>query len=297
MGRIEKEISTSNTGLRDLAHWLRVLRATTGLSYRRLAERTGLHATTLQRAASGNSVPRLLTVITYARACEALPEDAHRMWLRARREHVRSAMPQSRQPAPAPALIRDFADLGAALREMYEEAGAPPVRIMETRAGGFGTLPRSSAHRIVNKQAVPHCLEQFRGYLRACEVPADHWKAWEDAWSRAWRFEKQEDAGLNEVQSVAEFQRPTYEEGATLRFRVDEKADGRRPRYYRPLVRRQRSLGELPAARVAERRGSQYADSRSARAQRAADRLGQQPLFTLPHDITEADLTPPRTFL
>ncbi|MGD6757314.1 helix-turn-helix domain-containing protein [Streptomyces sp. BH105] len=196
MGRAEKNIETDNEALYDLAQWLRDQRRCAGLTYRKLAERTGLHATTLQRAASGGSVPQLTPVLVYAQGCGAPVEEARELWLRARREHIRSNSPHNRQPAPSPLLVRDFADLSAALRELYERAGAPSLRVMEKRAGGFGALPRSSAHRIVNKQSVPHCREQFRAYLRACSVRDEAWPAWESAWSRAWRFEKEEDAGL-----------------------------------------------------------------------------------------------------
>ncbi|MGW8453800.1 helix-turn-helix domain-containing protein [Streptomyces niveus] len=223
MGRREKEITTSNTALRELAEWLRAQRVWVGLTYRELAERSGVHATTLQRAASGDSVPQLMPVLAYARGCDAQPEDARRLWCRARREQARAGT--SHSPVPSPALIRDFADLSAALRDLYEKAGVPSLRTMETRAGGFGSLPRSSAHRIVNKQTVPHNLDQFRAYLRACEVPAREWKAWEDAWSRAWRLEKQDDAGLTEAM--------------TWTIRVEKDL----PRY-RPLAPRQRADAE-----------------------------------------------------
>ncbi|MFI0779324.1 helix-turn-helix domain-containing protein [Streptomyces sp. NPDC021212] len=199
MGRTEKDITTANAALHELAQWLRDQRRSAGLNYRQLAERAGLHATTLQRVASGSSVPPRQSVLAYARGCDALAEEALRLWIRARQEHIRSHGRRGRQPAPSPALVRDFADLSAAMREQYENAGGPPLRVMEERAGGFGALPRSSAHRMVNKQAVPHCLDQFRAFLRACEVPEDDWKAWEDAWSRAWRFEKEGEAGLPEV--------------------------------------------------------------------------------------------------
>ncbi|MER7729221.1 helix-turn-helix transcriptional regulator [Streptomyces sp. NPDC096323] len=256
MGRREKEIITSNAGLRQLAEWLRIQRARARLTYRDLADRAGLHATTLQRAASGASVPRLAPVLAYARACDAPPEDARRLWRWARREHVRATY--GRHPAPSPRLVRDFADLSAALRDVYEQAGAPPLRTMEKRAGAFGALPRSSAHRMVNKQAVPHSLDQFRGFLRACEVPPD-WKEWEDAWNRAWRFEKQEDAGLTEMWTSS-FRINTSPAALVVpaRKEVSEETretagDGDRayvtargPEYYRPMVPRQRAFAGKP---------------------------------------------------
>lgn len=63
---------------------------------------------------------------------------------------------------------------------------------MEERAGSFGSLPRSAAHRIVSKQSVPRDLNQLQAFLRACDLPESRWKPWESAWSRAWRVEKQE---------------------------------------------------------------------------------------------------------
>ncbi|WP_051856666.1 helix-turn-helix domain-containing protein [Streptomyces sp. NRRL B-1347] len=257
MGRAEKEITTDNAALHELAQWLRDLRAHAGLTYRKLAERAGLHATTLQRVASGDSVPQIVAVLAYARGCDGSPEQARRLWRKARREQVRAAAPHSRPPAPAPALVRDFADLSAALRDLYEEAGAPSLRTMEERAGGFGALPRSSAHRIVNRQTVPHSLRQFQAFLRACEVPAEDQKAWEDAWSRAWRFEKQEDAGLNEVHEVLvqrQRQRAVRDLDRLYARHGDVAIKAEGPLYLRPLA--PRGHRRLAEARAHARRGA-----------------------------------------
>lgn len=304
MGRREKEIITTNAALRDLVEWLRGMRVQAGLSYRELADRVGLHATTLQRVASGGSIPKLMPVLAYARGCDAQPEDARRLWQKARREHVRSGT-QHRQQAPAPAYVRDFADLSAALRGLYEGACAPPLRVMEQRAGKHGQLPRSSAHRIVNKETVPRSLQQFQAFLRACEVPAGHWKEWEDAWSRAWRFEKQEDAGLNEVLSND----PRRRDQPLVWFSVDETERDlltevkpstatvttttvTRPQY-RPLVPRQRAgvggmtLREaLPdAAQRGDRPSMQVQLFRARRVEatvRRSQEMGPEPLLSLP---------------
>ncbi|MFD3481570.1 helix-turn-helix domain-containing protein [Streptomyces sp. NPDC058665] len=190
MGRPEKPIVTDNRALRALAQWLREQRRRAGLSYRDLALRAGVHATTLQRTASAESVPTLPAVRAYARACDASPEDAKLLWKRARYEATRSARSGRASPAPSPVLVRDFADLSAGLRELYEKAGSPSLRTMEERGGEYGALPRSTAHRIVNRQAMPHNPAQFQAFLRACEVPDADRRAWEDAWSRAWRHHK-----------------------------------------------------------------------------------------------------------
>lgn len=191
MGRPEKPIVTTNAALRDLAVWLRERREGVGRpSYRELATRAGCHATTLQRAASGETVPRLVVVIAYAQACDASPGEAKRRWKQARYEEART---EHRRPkTPPPPFIRDLADLSAGLQDLYEKAGLPPVRTMEERAGRYGILPRSTAYRIRTKQAMPHSLDQFRGFLRACEVPKRDQAAWEQAWVRAWRHEKQD---------------------------------------------------------------------------------------------------------
>ncbi|MEV6535937.1 helix-turn-helix transcriptional regulator [Streptomyces sp. NPDC051639] len=219
MCRPEKPITTSNSALRDLQEWLREQRARTGQGYRTLSVRAGCHATTLQRAASGTSVPKLQTVLHYARACDASPDEARHLWKRARCEESRLARRGRGQPAPRKELIRDFADLGAALVDLYEVAGSPTLRTMEQRAGGFGALPRSTAHRIVNRQTIPHNLPQFQAYLRACEVPEVDWPHWEAAWTRAWRHEKQDDflslgsLGITEV----EVRSPLFDTPETIR--------------------------------------------------------------------------------
>ncbi|WP_051812199.1 helix-turn-helix domain-containing protein [Streptomyces sp. NRRL S-340] len=193
MCRPERPLTTSNKALRELQEWLREQRRRTRQGYRALSVRAGCHATTLQRAASGEIVPKLQTVLNYARACDASPEEARLLWKRARYEATRLTRAGRDRPAPRPEFVRDFVDLGAALVELYRKAGSPPYRTMEQRAGGYGALPRSSAHRIVNKQAMPHGLQQFQAYLRACEVPELEWPDWEAAWTRAWRHEKQDD--------------------------------------------------------------------------------------------------------
>ncbi|MFE1076049.1 helix-turn-helix domain-containing protein [Streptomyces sp. NPDC058783] len=192
MCRPERPLTTANKALRELQEWLRDQRTRTRQGYRALAARAGCHATTLQRAASGETVPKLQTVLNYARACDASPEEARHLWRNARYEQTRQARPGRGRPVPRAAYVYDFADLSTAVQDLYERAGSPPLRIMEQRAGGFGHLPRSTAHRIATKQAMPHSLQQFQAYLRACEVPEADWQDWEAAWTRAWRQEKRD---------------------------------------------------------------------------------------------------------
>ncbi|MFC8956162.1 hypothetical protein ACFT8P_26590 [Streptomyces sp. NPDC057101] len=78
-------------------------------------------------------------------------------------------------------------ELIEALVDLYRRAGSPSLRLMEARAGGYGVLPRSAAHRIVTRQLVPRSRSQFLGFLMACEVPEADWDVWTTAWSRALR--------------------------------------------------------------------------------------------------------------
>ncbi|XPR88232.1 helix-turn-helix domain-containing protein (plasmid) [Streptomyces prasinus] len=72
-------LTTANKALRELQEWLRDQCNRTRQGYRTLAEQVGCHATTLQRAASGETVPKLQTVLNYAGAYDASPEEARRL--------------------------------------------------------------------------------------------------------------------------------------------------------------------------------------------------------------------------
>jgi transcriptional regulator with XRE-family HTH domain len=203
MGRREKPVSSPNQALAALAMWLRSARANTGMTYTNLAERAGYHATTLQRAAAGQDVPSRKVVIAYAQACSARADHAEQLWKAARYEERRSVRDrQTSLAAPRPELVRDFADLSAVLIELYDKAGAPPLRQMQEKASEYGLLPRSTAHRIVNKQAVPHSRRQFEAFLRACDVREEDRKPWLDAWGRAWRKHHLDRGDVVEADSV-----------------------------------------------------------------------------------------------
>jgi hypothetical protein len=104
--RPEKPITTSNSALRELQEWLRDQRDRTGQAYRALSVRAGCHATTLQRAASAETVPKLQTVLNYARACDASPDEARHLWKRARYEECRLARGGRSQIIPRPRVGR-----------------------------------------------------------------------------------------------------------------------------------------------------------------------------------------------
>ncbi|MFF8414492.1 helix-turn-helix domain-containing protein [Streptomyces omiyaensis] len=180
---------TSSKALSDLALWLREQRARSGRTYRELATRTKCAATTLQRAASGDAVPSRATVLSYARACDASAEVALKLWKAAKYE---AATNGRRNQVPKPDLIWNLAELSRALIDLYLRAGAPPLRLMETRAGGLGLLPRSAAHRIVKGLTIPFYSNQFKAFLKACEVPDHEHEKWVGAWARAIRTDRQE---------------------------------------------------------------------------------------------------------
>ncbi|WP_433154436.1 BTAD domain-containing putative transcriptional regulator [Streptomyces chartreusis] len=170
-----------------LARWLRDQRSNSGCSYAELAARVDLHATTLQRAASGQSVPSERSVRAYAVACGASVDTALDLWRQARRGRLRSAGPAS----PSPHDIDGIEMLRAGLRELYELAGRPSVRVMEERAGA-GRLPHSTAHRILLGRTVPRDAHQLTGFLTACLVTSSEHPAWVTAWQRT--RGKQQDA-------------------------------------------------------------------------------------------------------
>lgn len=129
MGRPEKPIDSDNKALRELAEWLRAQRQRIGQPcYRALASMTGVHATTLQRAASGESVPKLRVVLLYARACGAPATTAEVLWKEARYVEARARRGRSPGHTVRPlSLVRDFADLSTQLLLLYERAGSPTL--------------------------------------------------------------------------------------------------------------------------------------------------------------------------
>ncbi|SCF74890.1 DNA-binding transcriptional activator of the SARP family [Streptomyces sp. Cmuel-A718b] len=182
MGRREKPIVTSNKALERLACWLRDHRAAGGWSYAQLAQRSGCHATTLQRAASGNQVPSARAVEAYARACDAPVPKALELWKQARAGEYYGAV--AGRAIPSPVYVSGLSQLKAGLHGLYVKAGRPAVRSMEERAGQWGKLPHSTAHRIVQGQTVPRDESQLIGFLTACDVPEQEQPLWVDAWRR-----------------------------------------------------------------------------------------------------------------
>ncbi|TDC60041.1 helix-turn-helix domain-containing protein [Streptomyces hainanensis] len=190
MGRPELPVDQAVPRLAALAAFLREQRRLAGATYRELAARARVSEATLKRAASGRTLPRRAVVTEYLTACTAenwrhrtrVLRQGERLWRRARRAvHT----PPGAMAVPRPHFVRDAGDLSGALRDLHVAAGRPSLRTMERRAGAFGALPHSTAHRIVRGETVPRTEQQLLAYLRACEVPVPKQAAWLAAWHKA----------------------------------------------------------------------------------------------------------------
>jgi len=172
-----------------LAAFLTELHWIDGPAWSELSYRTGLSVSTLQRTARRSGpVPREENVIAYVEGITRAPRavtDALRLWRRARiaeRGRLRALN------APAPAYVRNAADLLAALAAAYEKAGAPPLRTLQRRAGyaadNVPNLPLTNASRIINRERLPTDQRQYEAYLTGCGIPAHALTPWRQAWNR-----------------------------------------------------------------------------------------------------------------
>ncbi|WP_079052929.1 helix-turn-helix domain-containing protein [Streptomyces phaeochromogenes] len=187
MGRPEKPLNYSgqhNLALLALASWLRERRQEAGLCYAELAARTQASehpcsVSTLQRAASGNTIPRLPVVEAYARACGASVTAARTCW-----SEARSRARRGPAVVPRPRLINTSAELRLALQAAYARAGYMPLREMERRAR-HGRLPTTTVSRMLKGDTMlSH--RQLQAFLEVCGVPGKEHGDWLDAWQRAW---------------------------------------------------------------------------------------------------------------
>ncbi|MDX3406421.1 helix-turn-helix transcriptional regulator [Streptomyces sp. ME02-6977A] len=190
-----------------LAVSLRDGRRGAGFSYVVLSERTGsISPGTLQRAASGEFLPRLEVAQAFARVCGKDVAEVTRLWHAAYRGSLGGrAVARAREPEPRPDLIKDLSGLCVALEELRQAKGAPSFRLMERRAREVGKeLSRSTAFRISHgtAPASTDCLEAF---LVACQVTPRERSVWLDAWLRAQRQAvraRQDDDGRRELEQL-----------------------------------------------------------------------------------------------
>ncbi|MBC7272249.1 hypothetical protein ACF09G_36340 [Streptomyces albogriseolus] len=183
---------TAQASARDrtaLASFLTTLHWIHGPAWSELSRRTGLSVSTLQRTARRTGpVPREENVIAYVEGITRDPRavtDALRLWRRARIEERGRLRTLN---APAPAFVRNHADLLAALAAAYEKAGAPPLRTLQRRAGNAANnvphLPLTNAFRIINRERLPTDQRQYEAYLAGCGVPEHALTPWRNAWIR-----------------------------------------------------------------------------------------------------------------
>ncbi|MET8134110.1 helix-turn-helix domain-containing protein [Streptomyces sp. NPDC005251] len=190
MARPEKKIPNEVSPLGKLATKLRNGRTACGFSYAVLSGRTRLYsAATLQRAASGTVVPKREVVRAFAHACGLDVDEVDQLWLNAYRGGQKA--PRDRRGAaqpPAPHLIRDLPQLGAALGELRQTSGAPAYRVMEKRAASAGLeLSRSTAYRISAGKQSPSSVACLEAFLVGCALPPQRRAVWLEAWLRAAR--------------------------------------------------------------------------------------------------------------
>ncbi|MFF0143085.1 helix-turn-helix domain-containing protein [Streptomyces sp. NPDC005227] len=190
MGRPEGPL-TGPPHRRQLACSLRELRSETATTYDAMAASAGVSAATFKRAASGAAVPKWLTVALFAVACftagaphrRPVPQFAEleKQWQTARMEE-RGTL---RLKSPRPEYIADQADLSHALHALYERAGAPPLRHVQSKGGGPVHLPLSTLARIVNRETLPADQNQYMAFIAGCSVPSDQREKWHAAYRKA----------------------------------------------------------------------------------------------------------------
>lgn len=105
----------------------------------------------------------------YLRACRA--DEADRARARLLRTRGRTAQRDNlrKLKAPTPDFITTKRELGLALAEVYERAGAPSLSDARLTPGRK-PLPRTTAWRVVNRKGLPASIEQLITFLTACNI-------------------------------------------------------------------------------------------------------------------------------
>jgi transcriptional regulator with XRE-family HTH domain len=179
VGRRENPIAPCDRELEKLALYLRDHRNRAGLNYRELAVRSGCSASTLIRAVAGEQMPKLKTVRAYALGCGADPEEAERLWKRARYRAIRGCQ----EPVPHPRYVRNFAELHTALADLYQKDGARPYRELETASDGV--LAHATVGRFLRQEGGRPTRQFVRAFSMACGAKGMALREWEQAWDRA----------------------------------------------------------------------------------------------------------------
>lgn len=152
-----------------------------GLTYSQLAARSGLSASTLIRAASGEQVPKLKVVLAYAESCGADPDDAERLWKRARYRAARGDDDDGHVPHPC--YVRDFGALHAALVDLYRKDGAPTYEELENASDGV--LAHATIWRFLHQKCRRPSREFVLAFAQACGAKGRSLQEWGQAWDRS----------------------------------------------------------------------------------------------------------------
>ncbi|WP_329377016.1 helix-turn-helix domain-containing protein [Streptomyces sp. NBC_01716] len=108
-------VGTPDRSFADLAEHLIALRRAARLPQRALAEAANVSRGAVQRAESGTAAPSPAVLDAYVRACAGTPADQARARLLRNRGRTAQRGRLRHLKAPAPALIHNEGDLGAAL--------------------------------------------------------------------------------------------------------------------------------------------------------------------------------------
>lgn len=192
MGRPEKPIAPCTKELENLVRWLRRHRAGAGLSYNQLAENTRFlprhgraspqcSPDTLARAASGLVVPTRRVCVSYAQACGGKASEAVRLWKHARYRESRNQ--RHEEPAPHITYVRDFAELRAAMLELYRKDGARPYEELERESGGL--LAHATVGRVISGRTGRPTRQFVFAFAIVCGARGVTLKEWQRAWDRA----------------------------------------------------------------------------------------------------------------
>lgn len=191
MARPERPLLDNKGELAALADHLRQGRRRKGLTYKDLASRAGDYsATTLQRAASGDRLPRREVARAYAHACGLDIDHVDRLWEAPTGKKIGGLRRARRSRRDSPASGAQPRRSSIALVALHATHGGPTIRLMHKRArqhAGCVPLSTSTLHRILRRMAVPASKEGLHAFLIGCEVPLPQRLLWEQAGARARR--------------------------------------------------------------------------------------------------------------
>lgn len=140
MGRPGRPLDVdASAEVRELAGWLRSVRADSGLTLREIADRSRTSPATLSRALNGTALPSERTLHALLRALE-VPADGRAEVLDL---YQRARSPQTTEEAP------DWVDdqLPGAMHELHTRAGSPSVRWISDQI----PMHRSAVHRALRE--------------------------------------------------------------------------------------------------------------------------------------------------